>query len=63
MNKRVCPWWLGYTLIIPFRRLQYDPRKLLAPYVHEGMTVIEPDRVWATLRWNSLGSLERQGVW
>lgn len=42
MNKRVCPWWLGYTLITPFRRLQYDPQRLLAPYVREGMTVLEP---------------------
>jgi ubiquinone/menaquinone biosynthesis C-methylase UbiE len=42
MSNRVCPWWLGYTLIIPLRRLQYDPRRLLAPYVHEGMTVLEP---------------------
>jgi SAM-dependent methyltransferase len=42
MNKHVCPWWLGYTLIIPLRRFQYDPRKLLAAYVREGMTVLEP---------------------
>ncbi len=41
-DHRVCPWWLGYTLIIPFRRWQYDPRRLLAPYVRKGMTVVEP---------------------
>ena len=42
MSKRVCPWWLGYLLASPLRRLMMDPRKLLAPYVHEGMTVLEP---------------------
>src|SRR5512138_3286387 len=43
MAKRVCPWWLGYLLASPVRRLLTEnPRMLLAPYVHEGMTVLEP---------------------
>jgi SAM-dependent methyltransferase len=42
MAERVCPWWLGYLLTSPVRRLMYDPVKLLAPYVREGMTVLEP---------------------
>jgi ubiquinone/menaquinone biosynthesis C-methylase UbiE len=42
MGNHVCPWWLGYTLITPLRRLQYDPHRLLALYIREGMTVIEP---------------------
>ena len=43
MSKRVCPWWIGYLLASPLRRLlSDDPRKLLAPYVGEGMTVLEP---------------------
>jgi hypothetical protein len=42
MAHGVCPWWLGYLLASPLRRLMMDPRKLLAPYVHEGMTVLEP---------------------
>ncbi|MGD0013376.1 MAG: class I SAM-dependent methyltransferase [Bryobacteraceae bacterium] len=42
MAKRVCPWWLGYLLASPLRRLWQDPAKILAPYVHEGMTVLEP---------------------
>ena len=42
MAKRVCPWWLGYLLANPIRRLMVDPAKLLAPYVREGMTVLEP---------------------
>lgn len=42
MSKRVCPWWLGYFLANPIRGWMTDRRKLLAPYVHEGMTVLEP---------------------
>lgn len=42
MAHRVCPWWLGYVLVSPLRRLMMDPRKLLATYVKEGITVLEP---------------------
>jgi ubiquinone/menaquinone biosynthesis C-methylase UbiE len=37
----VCPWWFGYALLIPFRRLAQDPNKILTPFVREGMTVLE----------------------
>jgi len=42
MSKRVCPWWLGYFLASPVRRLLCDPGEIVGPYVHEGMTVLEP---------------------
>jgi len=42
MAPHVCPWWLGYALVIPLRRLLQDPAALLAPLVREGMTVLEP---------------------
>jgi SAM-dependent methyltransferase len=42
MAKCVCPWWLGYLTASPIRRLMYDPHKILAPYVRDGMTVLEP---------------------
>lgn len=32
MSKRVCPWWLGYWLLNPLRRLIHNPDKILAPY-------------------------------
>jgi ubiquinone/menaquinone biosynthesis C-methylase UbiE len=41
MTHRFCPWWLGNLLASPLRLLMANPRKLLAPYVHEGMTVLE----------------------
>jgi len=42
MAHKVCPWWLGYFLMNPLRRFGQDPAKILAPFVHEGMTVLEP---------------------
>src|SRR5579859_2207499 len=42
MGHRVCPWWLGYVLASPLRRLLQDPAAVVKPYVREGMTVLEP---------------------
>jgi SAM-dependent methyltransferase len=41
-RHRVCPWWLGYFLACPLRRLTLKREEILAPYVREGMTVLEP---------------------
>ena len=37
-----CPWWIGYLLASPIRRLWHDPHEILAPHVTDGMTVLEP---------------------
>jgi ubiquinone/menaquinone biosynthesis C-methylase UbiE len=37
-----CPWWFGYFLLSPLRRVTQSPCRVLAPYVREGMTVLEP---------------------
>lgn len=43
MVHRVCPWWIGYLLASPLRKyLGQDPIQILGPYVHKGMTVLEP---------------------
>jgi len=42
MPHRVCPWWVGYALLIPLRRLRQSPAKIVTPYVRAGMTVLEP---------------------
>lgn len=42
MAHRVCPWWIGYFLASPLRKLRQDPRAILAPLVREGMIVLEP---------------------
>jgi ubiquinone/menaquinone biosynthesis C-methylase UbiE len=40
-KPHVCPWWIGYFLLSPLRRILQDPDRILAPYVREGMTVLE----------------------
>jgi ubiquinone/menaquinone biosynthesis C-methylase UbiE len=42
MANHICPWWLGYVLVSPLRRLWQQPKKVLAPFVGEGMVVLEP---------------------
>ena len=42
MAHSVCPWGLGYLLVSPLRRLAQNPAALLAPYLSQGMTVLEP---------------------
>jgi len=41
MADTVCPWWLGYLLANPLRRLMQDPNKILAPHLTPGMTVLD----------------------
>ena len=41
MAERVCPWWVGYLLASPLRRLGQDPKTILAPYVRPGMVVLD----------------------
>ena len=41
MSNRVCPWWLGYLLASPLRRLLQDPAAIVKPYVSEGMTALD----------------------
>ena len=42
MSHAVCPWWIGYFLASPLRRLWQDPHTILSPLVAEGMTALEP---------------------
>src|SRR5690349_7070283 len=41
-QHRVCPWWLGYLLASPIRRILHNPVQLLGGIIREGMTVLEP---------------------
>jgi ubiquinone/menaquinone biosynthesis C-methylase UbiE len=41
MQHHTCPWWVGYALANPFRRIMHEPEKILAPFVREGMTVLD----------------------
>src|SRR5208282_4786789 len=42
MAQHVCPWWVGYLLASPIRRLRQNPEELLRPYLWSGMMVLEP---------------------
>jgi SAM-dependent methyltransferase len=37
-----CPWWFGYFLLTPLRRLVHGPARVLGPHVRPGMLVVEP---------------------
>lgn len=41
MAERVCPVWVGYLLASPVRKLFQNPKKILGPYVHKGMKVLD----------------------
>ena len=42
MVEHVCPYWVGYLLLNPLRKLLENPYKILGPFIQEGMTVLEP---------------------
>lgn len=41
MAERVCPYWVGYLLMNPLRRLIHHPDKILTSFVTSGMTVLD----------------------
>lgn len=41
-DHSVCPSWLGYVLASPIRKLLQNPAGIIAPYIRDGMTVLEP---------------------
>lgn len=40
-QQSVCPWWMGYMLLIPIRKISHHPEKIAGPYLKPGMTVID----------------------
>ena len=41
MVVSVCPWWIGYLLASPLRRLFQKPEEILHEHVREGMVVLD----------------------
>jgi len=41
MAEKVCPVWVGYLLASPVRRLFENPKKILGPYIKEGMKALD----------------------
>jgi 2-polyprenyl-3-methyl-5-hydroxy-6-metoxy-1,4-benzoquinol methylase len=40
-HHHVCPWWVGYLITNPLRKLGEDPDTILAPLARPGMTAID----------------------
>ncbi len=41
MAHSVCPWWMGYLLLNPLRRLGQRPSRILGPLLAPGMTALD----------------------
>ncbi|MBN1638620.1 MAG: methyltransferase domain-containing protein [Ignavibacteriales bacterium] len=41
MEKHICPFWVGYFLASPIRKLYHNPNKILSSYVRQNMNVID----------------------
>lgn len=37
----MCPWWAGFFLAHPLRRVKQKPEIILAPYIREGMVLAD----------------------
>ena len=40
-EHHVCPWWIGYLIAIPLRKLAENPETILAPFARPGMTAVD----------------------
>jgi 2-polyprenyl-3-methyl-5-hydroxy-6-metoxy-1,4-benzoquinol methylase len=40
-ETHVFPWWMGYLLASPLRKLRDNPEAMLGPYLRPGMTVLD----------------------
>jgi len=41
IKNKVCPWWMGYALLIPVRKIRHDPEKIVGPFLKPGMKAID----------------------
>ena len=41
MAERVCPWWVGYLLASPVRRLFESPEAVVGPHLRSGATGLD----------------------
>lgn len=41
MAERVCPFWIGYLLLSPLRKLRQNPNRILGPFLRPGMTALD----------------------
>jgi FkbM family methyltransferase len=41
MADHVCPFWVGYLLSSPIRKLWHNPKQILEQYIEQGMKVLD----------------------
>ena len=41
LGPHTCPWWFGYVIDNPIRRLIHNPKKVLGSFVSPGQTVVD----------------------
>lgn len=41
MAEKVCPWWAGYLLVNPLRKMIHNPEKLFQNFIKPGMKIID----------------------
>lgn len=40
-DHHVCPWWVGYLIASPLRKLGENPKSILTPLVEPGITAVD----------------------
>ena len=40
-QHHVCPWWMGFVIASPLRKLGENPEKILGPLVERGTTAVD----------------------
>jgi tRNA A58 N-methylase Trm61 len=40
-KNHICPYWMGYFLVNPMRKLIHTPGRMLGTYIRPGMIVID----------------------
>ncbi len=40
-QEHVCPVWMGKLMVSPLRKLYQNPKRILSPYLNQGMKVVE----------------------
>ena len=41
MANHICPWWMGYLLANPLRKIIQNPTRILSPYIQSNMKVLD----------------------
>jgi ubiquinone/menaquinone biosynthesis C-methylase UbiE len=40
-KEMICPWWMGYFLLVPIRKYKHNPEKILEGHIKNGMNTMD----------------------